>query len=750
MFRHLRVALVCSLFLFGFSVLSFSQNSDSGVLTIDRIFNSAEFRLRGFGGFRWLKSGNAYTRIEPAANGGSDLVSYDVEKNIRIILLSAEKLIPEGQTAPLSIEDYEWSADNRQILIFTNSVRVWRYNTRGDYWVLDLTSGKLRQLGGRTKSSSLMFAKFSPDGKKVGYIRENNIFVEDLEKGNITQITADGSKTLINGTSDWVNEEEFGLRDCWRWSPDSQSIAFWQFDASGIKDFILINNTNDIYPELTYIPYPKAGTINAAVRIGVVSVNGGKPKWIKTPGDPRNNYVAMMDWADNSTELILQHLNRLQNTNQLMIADAENGNTRIIKTEKDDAWVDVELANMIWLEGGKSFLWISEKDGWRHIYKISRDGNKTALLTKGNFDAESLSSVDELNGWVYFIASPDNAAQRYLYRTNLNGSGEAQRITPTAQTGWNSYNISPNSRWAVQTFSTFTKVPVYSLIDLSGKNEPKIIVDNAEGQAKIDRISKGNSEFFQVEIEKGASLDGWMIKPPSFDPAKKYPILFYVYGEPAAQTVRDSWGGSRYLWFLMLAQKGYIVASLDNRGTPALKGRNWRKSVYRKIGVKTSQDQANGVKAMLQKYQFIDAARVGIWGWSGGGSSTLNAMFRYPDLYKMGMSVAPVPDMRLYDTIYQERYMGVPTENSEDYKQGSPVTFAKNLKGDLLIVHGTGDDNVHYQGTELLINELIKENKQFTMFAYPNRSHGIYEGTNTTRHLYTMLTDYLYKHLPSN
>lgn len=733
-----------------FAFSNFAQNSDPSLLTIDRIFNSGEFAPQGVGGFRWLKSGNAYTRIEPsqAVKGGTDLVSYDVEKNTRTVLISAEKLVPNGEAAPLRIANYEWSADNQQMLIFTNTKRVWRQNTLGDYWVLDLNSWKLKKLGGNAKPSTLMFAKFSPDGKKVGYVRENNIYVEDLANGKITPLNKDGSKTLINGTSDWVNEEEFGLRDCWRWSPDSQSIAYWQMDASGIKDFILINNTDELYPKLTYIPYPKAGTTNAAVRIGVVSAKGGKTTWMKTSNDLRNNYVAMMDWTDNSNELIMQHLNRLQNTNQLMVADAKTGNVKTILTEKDEAWVDVEIQKMLWLEGGKSFLWMSERDGWQHVYKVSRDGANTKLITVGNFDVVSIQSVDEKNGWLYYIASPENATQRYLYRTKLDGNGTIERITPEAQKGVNSYNISPNSRWAFHTYSAFGKVPQYELVDVANKTLLKTMVDNAALQAKINQLKKGPQEFFKVDVSEGVSLDGYMLKPHDFDPNKKYPILFHVYGEPASQTVMDSWGGSNYLWHSMLAQQGYIVASIDNRGTPAPKGRKWRKSIYRQIGVISSQDQANAVKAMIAKYPFIDAARVGIWGWSGGGSSTLNAMFRYPEIYKVGMSVAPVPDMALYDTIYQERYMGLPDANAEDYKKGSPINFAANLQGNLLVIHGTGDDNVHYQGTERMINELIKHNKQFKMFAYPNRSHGIFEGENTTRHLYTMLTKYLNEHLP--
>jgi len=747
-FRNL---LFCLLILV-FSSFVFAQTTDTSRLNIDRIFASNEFNAQGVGGFRWLKSGNAYTKIEPSAavKGGTDLISYEIETNQRTILLSAEKLVPAGTTTPLRISGYEWSADNRQILIFTNTKRVWRLNTLGDYWVLDLTSGKLQKLGGKAKPSTLMFAKFSPDGKRVGYVRENNIYLENIADGKITQLTTDGSKTIINGTSDWVNEEELGLRDCWRWSPNSQSVAYWQFDAAGIKDFILVNNTDELYPKLTYLPYPKAGTTNAAVRVGVVAASGGPTRWMKTPGDLRQNYIAMMDWSDNSNTIILQHLNRLQNTNQLMFADVKTGNVSTILTEKDEAWVDVNMTKLTWLEGGKSFLWESERDGWQHIYKVSRDGKNIKLITAGNFDVVNIQSVDEANGWLYYIASPENATQRYLYRTRLDGSGKIEKITPDTQKGWNSYNISPNSRWAFHTYSAFGKVPHYEVVDVANKTVVRVMADNAETQAKVDKLSKGAQEFFKVDIGQGVTLDGWLIKPPNFDPTKKYPILYFVYGEPAGQTVMDSWGGTGYLWNLMLAQQGYLVASIDNRGTPAPRGREWRKVVYRKIGVISSQDQANAVKAMITKMPFIDPQRVGIWGWSGGGSSTLNAMFRYPEIYKMGMSVAPVPDMRFYDTIYQERYMGLPDANAEDYRQGSPVTFAKNLKGDLLVVHGTGDDNVHYQGTETMINELIKENKQFTMMAYPNRTHGISEGENTTRHLYTMLTNYLNKHLPVN
>jgi dipeptidyl-peptidase-4 len=751
MFNRKNILLLWVL-LFSVSVFAQAQEADPSLLTIDRIFNSDEFNGQGVGGFKWLKSGDGYSKLEPSTTvkGGQELVSYDAATNQRTVLLSADKLIPKGESQPLRINGYDWSADNTKMLIYTNSKKVWRLNTRGDYWVLDLASGNLKKLGGDAKPSTLMFAKFSPDGTKVGYVRENNLYVENLADGKITQLTNDGSRTMINGTSDWVNEEELDLRDCWRWSPDSQAIAYWQFDASGIKDFILLDNTKDLYPVLTYIPYPKAGTQNAAVRAGVVSAAGGATKWMNTPGDARNNYIAMMDWTDNSNEIILQHLNRQQNTDQLMIADAKTGAVKTILTEKDDAWVEIFMPKMRWLNGGKNFLWTSERDGWQHVYTVSRDGANQKLITPGNFDVVSIQSVDEAGGWLYYIASPDNAAQRYLFRSKLDGSGAPEKMTSDANKGWNNYNISPNSRWAIHVYSAFSTAPRFELVNIPNKTVVRTFVDNAELQAKVDKLKKGPQEFFKVDIGDGVQLDGWMMKPPGFDPNKKYPIFFYVYSEPAAQTVTDLWAGDQYLWHLMLTQMGYIVASVDNRGTPAPRGRAWRKAFYLKSGVINSSDQANGVKAILAKMPFADASRVGVWGWSGGGSATLNALFRYPDLYKMGMAVAPEADARYYDTIYTERYMGLPQDHPEEYKQSAPTTFVNGLKGDLLIVHGTGDDNVHYQATENLINALIAANKPFTMMAYPNRTHGIFEGENTTRHLYTLLTNYLKEHLPSD
>ncbi len=702
-----------------------------------------------------------------AGKGALDIVRYDAATGARTVLVSAQNLTPPGASSPLVIEKFDLSLDGQRLLVFTNSERVWRSNTRGDYWVFDLKSSKLRKLGGDAKPSTLMFAKFSPDATRAGYVRENNIYVEDLAEGRITQLTRDGSQQIVNGTFDWVYEEELFCRDGWRWSPDGKRIAYWQLDTSGVKEFRMINNTDGLYPKIISFPYPKAGEMNSAARAGVISVSGGKTQWFEMPGNPRDFYLPRMEWAANSDEVIIQQLNRLQNTNVVMLGDVHTGKVNPILTEKDDAWVDIAWGSIDWdkqglargdvewIDHGARFLWTSERDGWRHIYSVSRDGKDIKCITPGDYDLISVERVVEQDreitgGWLYFSASPENATQKYLYRVRLNGSGKVERVTPADQAGAHNYDISPRGDLAIHTYSAFNKVPVTDVVRLPHPSAVRFpyhtveraLLDNKELQERLARLKPVAQEFFRVNIGEGIELDGWMLKPPDFDPKKRYPALFHVYGEPWGQTVLDGWGGGQMMWHRMLAQQGYVVLSVDNRGTPAPRGRVWRKSIYRKMGIRNSLDQANAVRAIL-KWPFIDSTRIGVWGWSGGGSSTLNAMFRYPDLYQVGMSVAPVPDIRYYDTIYQERYCGLPQGHPEEYKQSSPITFASQLKGHLLVVHGTGDDNVHYQGTEALINSLVAANKPFTMMAYPNRSHGIHEGAGTTRHLYELLTRFL-------
>ena len=730
----------------------------NGLITLETL---STFGARSLGEVQWQDDGSGYFMLEPSAKQGlSDITRYDASTGQKTILVSADKLTPQGASSPISIEQFDFSQNGQKLLIFANSQRVWRSNTRGDYWVLDLKDWKLRKLGGDAGPSMLMFAKFSPDGTRVGYVRENNLYVEGLSDGRITKLTSDGSNHIVNGTFDWVYEEELFCRDGWRWSPDGNHIAYWQLDTSGVKDYLLVNDTAGLYPVVTTFPYPKAGQTNSAARTGVVSADGGKTNWFDVPGDPRNTYPARMEWAGTSDEVIIQQLNRLQNTNVVMLGGIKDGRVRTILTEKDDAWVDVAWGDLDWdkkglargdvewMDHGKRFLWTSERDGWRHIYSVSRDGRDIKCITPGNFDVIGAEKVDLTGGWFYYDASPANATQRYLFRTRLDGSGKAEKLSPAAQSGRHDYLISPRNDVAIHTYSNFTTPPITEVVRLPEHATLRSLIDNKALQERMKSLKQCPSEFFRVDIGGGVQLDGWMIKPPDFDAKKRYPVLFYVYGEPWSQTVLDAWGGRNQIWHTMLAQQGYIVMSVDNRGTPAPKGREWRKVIYRKMGVVNSGDQAGAVRAVA-KWPFVDPARVGIWGWSGGGSSSLNAIFRYPDLYRMAMAVAPVADIKYYDTIYQERYCGLPQDHPDEYKQSSPVTFAAQLKGDLLVVHGTGDDNVHYQGTEALINALVASGKQFTMMAYPNRTHGINEGPGTTRHVFSLLTRYLKEKLPA-
>lgn len=725
---------------------------DPGSLSLERIFASDEFRTERFGPARWLEGGQAYTTLEgePSADGAKaarDIVRYDAATGERALLVSAGSLRPRGAASPLEIDDYDWSPDGSKLLVFTNSERVWRDNTRGDYWVLDMDSGALRKLGGDAPESTLMFAKFSPDGGRVGYVRQNDVYVEDLASGAITRLTTDGSRTTINGTFDWVYEEELGLQDGWRWSPDGERIAYWQLDATGVRDFLLLNSTDSLYSFTIPIQYPKAGETNSAGRVGVVPAAGGATRWMDVPGDPRQHYIARMDWAASPNEIVMQRLNRLQNTLEIMLGDAATGQVRTIHTERDSAWVDMRVELLEWLDGGREFAWISEADGWRHAYVISRDGGSRRLVTHGEFDILDVVAVDEEDGWLYYTASPQDPTRRFLYRSRLDGEGAPERLTPPGESGTHAYETGPGAEWAFHVHSSFGDPPVTELVHLPDHRTQRVLAGNEEYRARIMALERGAVEFFRVDQGEGVMIDGWIMKPPDFDPSRRYPLLVHVYGEPWGATVRDSWDGSDYLWHLYLTQRGYLVASVDPRGTPAPRGREWRKTIYRRIGTLTSHDIAGAVAA-IETWPYVDPERTAIWGWSGGGSQTLNALFRYPDVFEAGMAVAPVADVRLYDTIYQERYMGLPQDNPEDYAQSSPLTYADRLEGDLLVVHGTGDDNVHFQGTERLINALVAANKPFQMMAYPNRTHGISEGENTTLHLYSLLTRYLEEHVP--
>ncbi len=694
----------------------------------------------------WTDDGTGYLRI----NQGN-IVKHDMADGVDKVLVTSQELTPAGSTAPLEFDIYSFSPDYKRLLIFTNTAKVWRYNTRGDYWIYDVTAKKLWQLGKELPAQSLMYAKISPDGKMAAYVSKHNIYVENLLTHKITPLTTTGTRKFINGTFDWVYEEEFGCRDGFRWSPDSKKIAFWQVDATKVRDYYMLNTTDSVYSRIIPVEYPKVGEPPSPVKIGVITVADRKTKWMQVPGDPQQHYIPRMEWAANSSQVVLQQLNRKQNESKLFFCNVTTGVASNFYTESDKAFIDIKSRwndddpiGWDWFSSGKDFLWVSEKDGWRHIYRINREGKET-LVTKGDYDIDNIKCIDEKNNYVYFMASPDNATQLYLFRTSLDGKGKLERLSPENETGTHDYNISPYAKFAMHSFSSHRIFPAREWIALPGHTA----LDPARSIASNMKVNEhSNVEFFKVTTDDGITLDAWMVKPANFDSTKKYPVVFYVYGEPASSTVTDRFGAQRnFLFNGDMSIEGYFQISVDNRGTPSLRGSQWRKSIYKKLGRINIHDQAMAAKKILEKPWF-DKDRVAVWGWSGGGSSTMNLMFQFPDIYKTGIAIAAVTNLLYYDNIYEERYMGLPQENMEDYVLGSPIHYAKNLKGNLLFIHGTGDDNVQYDNAEKMLNELIKYNKQFRFMPYPNRTHSISEGEGTFQHLTTLYTNYMREFCP--
>lgn len=719
-----------------------------GVLILQVFHGQAQKEL--YNKLTWSADGNSYF-----VNYEGEISEFNLVTRSRRVVVSLKQL-NQGPHEPISeINHFFFSADFKKILIYTNAKRVWRYDTRGDYWVYNVTNGSIFKLGGSLPVSSLMFAKFSPDGSKVGFVSGHNIYVEDLSTHRVKALTTNGSRKLINGTFDWVYEEEFFCRDGFRWSPDGQSIAYWQINDSSTRDYYMLNTTDSVYSRVIPVEYPVAGQMPSPFKIGVVATAGGKTTWMKIPVDAHwGTYLPRMEWAAGSQELIVQRMNRNQNESDIMMCNVKSGDCHSIYHEKSNSWIDIIglwdedyiMGRWDWFKNGSEFLWASEKDGWRHLYRVSRDGKNEVLLTKGNYDVMRITLVDEKNNRVYFIASPDNATQAYLYRCSLDGSGITERLTPADQTGTHQYDVSPNGQYAGHQFSNYYTPEISEWVTLPD-HQPmagfeKIKLNPADSIAS-------NISFFTVTTADGVTMDGWMQKPIPFDSTKKYPVLFYVYTEPWEETVLDKFGISDYyaIYPGSLARDGYIYISLDNRGTSAPKGAPWRKAIYRKIGQVNIRDQAQAA-AQICTWPFVDSSRVAVWGWSGGGSATLNLMFQYPQIYKTGIAIAAVGNMLTYDNIYQERYMGNPLETKADYIAGSAITHVPGLRGNLLYIHGSGDDNVHYGNAEMLLNELVKYNKTFQFMEYPNRTHNIDEGPGTTEHLHQLFKNYLNAHCP--
>ena len=698
---------------------------------------------------------------------------YFTIKDNNIVLVSTrgkedKVILSSSQVNNLEIESFSFSQSKNKILIFTQSVKVWRYNTRGDYWVYDFKKNEIQKLGRNMSSSSLMFAKFSPNERFVAYVSKEksesgirnsstsvNIYLESLDDRTIKKLTSsNGTKKLINGTFDWVYEEEFGCRDGFIFNEDGTKIAFWQIDANQVRDFYMINNTDSIYSYTIPVEYPKVGEDLTPARIGVINLTNEEITWMKIPGEENKFYLPRMTWMPGRNDLMIQQLNRKQNHSKIYIANANNGSTELLMEEKDETWVDLRSswpyqvqAGWKFINNGKEFLYTSEKDGWSHIYRFDITNKTEYLVTKGNYDVVKPLAYDEKNESVYFIASPENPTERYLYKTSAKGDGKLIRVTPDLLEGSHNYQISTKAKYAFHSFSNYFTRPMQAIVSLPNH---KFINENQNMIKKYDSEKKKDHplEFFEITTVDDVTMEGWIVKPKNLDKTKKYPVLFYFYSEPAGQTGVNRYGaGNNGLYDGNLGEDGYVYVTFDGRGTPSPKGRAWRKAIYRNIGRINVRDMAMGAKAVFEKYEFIDTSRVAVHGWSGGGTATLNCLFQYPEIFHTGIAAAAVANQLTYDNIYQERYMGDPKESYQDYVDGSPIKYAKKLKGNLLYIHGTGDDNVHYQNAEMLANELIKHKKVFYMLSYPNRSHGIRED-GAYPHVRLMFTDFLRKNCP--
>ena len=698
---------------------------------------------------------------------------YFTIKDNNIVLVSTrgkedKVILSSSQVNNLEIESFSFSQSKNKILIFTQSVKVWRYNTRGDYWVYDFKKNEIQKLGRNMSNSSLMFAKFSPNERFVAYVSKEktesgirnsstsvNIYLESLDDRSIKKLTSsNGTKKLINGTFDWVYEEEFGCRDGFIFNEDGTRIAFWQIDANQVRDFYMINNTDSIYSYTIPVEYPKVGEDLTPARIGVINLSNEEITWMKIPGEQNKFYLPRMTWMPGRNDLMIQQLNRKQNHSKIYIANANDGSTELLMEEKDDAWVDLRSswpyqvqAGWKFINNGKEFLYTTEKDGWSHIYRFDITNKTEYLVTKGNYDVVKPLAYDEKNESVYFIASPENPTERYLYKTSAKGDGKLIRVTPDILEGSHNYQISTKAKYAFHSFSNYFTRPMQAIVSLPNH---KFINENQNMIEKYDLEKKKDHplEFFEITTVDNVTMEGWIVKPKNLDKNKKYPVLFYFYSEPAGQTGVNRYGaGNNGLYDGNLGEDGYVYVTFDGRGTPSPKGRAWRKAIYRNIGRINVRDMAMGAKAVFEKYEFIDTSRVAVHGWSGGGTATLNCLFQYPEIFHTGIAAAAVANQLTYDNIYQERYMGDPKESYQDYIDGSPIKYAKNLKGNLLYIHGTGDDNVHYQNAEMLANELIKHKKVFYMLSYPNRSHGIRED-GAYPHVRLMFTDFLRKNCP--
>ena len=710
-----------------------AQNASKN-LTLQEIWASRTFSSAFVQGGASMNDGLHYTVLESSEKGQS-IVKYEYASGKMVsVLFNSWDYTLGGK--PLEFEEYTFSADESKILLTTDSEPVDRYSSRSTFVVADLKNKTVNPLAER--GSKQTYADFSPDGIKVAFVRDNNLFIKDLNSGEEQAVTNDGKQNeIINGASDWVYEEEFALTRAFFWSPDSRNLAYLKFDERKVKEFNMATY-GSLYPGEYRFKYPKAGEDNSVVTVHIYGLSSKKITTINAGNDPQQ-YFARLTWNYSGSELCITRLNRLQNHLQLIMADAETGKTRVMLEERSKTYIDVH-DNLTFLANGRQFFWTSEKDGWNRAYLYDIQGKEISALSESGSDLTEVYGVDEKNGLFWYQAAWPNPMSRTVFSARLNGKGQKPLIK---WTGHQDAQFSATFSYALVTRSQANAPVQFELYSSSGKLL-RVLENNSDLLSRLNEYNLSKKEFFKIPNGQGDSLNAWMIKPPDFNPTKKYPIFMTVYGGPGHNTVEDQWEGANYLWHNLLAQKGYIVVSVDNRGTQ-FRGEAFKKSTYMQLGRYETEDQMAAAK-YLGTLNYVDASRIGIQGWSYGGYMSSLCITKGADLFKMAIAVAPVTNWRYYDSIYTERFMQLPQNNAAGYDDNSPINHVARLKGKYLLVHGTADDNVHFQNSVEMVNALVKANKQFDVFFYPDKNHGIYGG-NTRLHLYTMMTDYIVKNL---
>jgi len=655
-----------------------------------------------------------------------------VETGNTILLLSGIDL--KYNNKPIKMSNYSWTNDGKYLMIEGPEKEIWRHSRQAPFYLYEVETEKINALG--SNDPNLRNVKLSPDGKSVGFVREHNIYIANVKTSEEKQLTFDGSGNILNGEFDWVYEEEFSIADGWCWSPDGKKIAFWRFDQTRVKEFYMIDEMH-AYNKITPLKYPKTGEENSIVKIGVIDLENEKVNWMDT-GDNDEIYIPRIYWTNSPDQLAILRLNRLQNYLELLMTDSNTGNSVVVLTDTDSCWVEVDERKAMFLKNEERIVWVSERSGHRHSYLYNYEGNLINQITDESWEITEVLGVSELDGWVYFSGKKDSHLEQHIYRVKLTG-GNVERISERA--GWHTANFSPGFKYFVNEFSSVNH-PSKTLLKKTDGTLIRILKKN--DLIAFNDINMVYPEFSTFTTNDGFKLNYYMIKPYDFDPDQKYPVIVYGYGGPGSQRVINKWYETRQLWHQMMTEKGYIIFCVDNRGTGG-QGKSLKNLMYGDLSKWSVNDHIEAAQ-YLSSLPYIDSERIGFWGWSGGGYLCLMLLTRANEYFSTGVSIAPVSDFHLYDAIWTERYMGLLENNPVGYKSSSVFTYAENLKGNLLIIHGTGDDNVHYQNTMQIVSEFQLKEKQFDLMLYPNKNHSI-KGGNTRLHLFTKLTEYFLKYL---